>query len=406
MGDEIKSLQFNKRTLLLHPFIVFSGVWLTVVFLYSMHLSNLLLYSTSDVIGVTSYIWLPFVAVLALYTTFHNFTKLAYRPRQNLRRFNLDLLERRLTIWFRIWVVISIVEIFVSGGIPIVWLIRGSSKTYMDFGIPSLHGLVNSLLLSIAICRFALYLITGQRKHLIIPVFVVVWSMLVVTRNLMLVSLLEYAVVFLSIKIIRPGIIARIAVGALLFILTFGFIGDIRSGAEHFRSLAQPTAQYPDWLPSGVLWAYIYISTPINNLIYTTQSSPPANNPLFPNTAATLFPSVLRVIIYGNHLDQAESGDLVTSAFNVSTAYLGPYEDYGRFGIVLFSALTAFACQFFWYRTGLRDVLIFAVLTQCLALTLFFNHFFALPVITQVIWFFCFFISEVHFGKRTSLLLA
>jgi len=402
MREKTNALRFNDKTFLLHPFTVFSIVWLTVVFLYSLHLSKLLRYSTSEVVRVTGYIWLPFVGVIFAYTAFHHFTKLAYRPRPDAVRVNFDLLERRLTTWFRVWVLISVVEVLVSGGIPIVWLVQHSAKTYVDFGITSVHGLVNSLLASLAICRFALYLITGERKHLRVPVFVVVWSVLVVTRQLMLESLLEYAVVFLSIKRIRPGTIARIAVSVLLVILVFGFVGNLRSGSEQFRSLAEPTAQYPDWLPSGVLWVYIYMTTPVNNLVYTMHSFPPLNNLLFPNTLATLLPTFLRTIVYGNQLSQAESGNLITQAFNVSTAYLGPYEDYGLFGIVLLSILTSFACQFFWYRSKLRDLLIFAVLTQCLVLTLFFNLFFALPVITQVVWLSYFFMPEVRLGKSNT----
>lgn len=400
MRDGTKTSQLNNRTFLLHPLIIFSTVWLTVVFLYSLHLSRLLRYSTNEVVRVTGYIWLPFVGVILAYTAFHHFTKLAFHPRPDATRLNFDLLERRLRLWFRVWVVITLVEILVSGGLPIIWLIQHSSKTYMDFGIHSVHGLLNSLVASLAICYFALYLITGKKKHLRVPIFVVLWSAVVVTRQLMLESLLEYAVVFLLIRKVKPGTLVRIAVSVLVGILVFGFLGDLRSGAEAFRSLAEPTAQYPDWLPSGVLWVYIYMTTPINNLIYTMHTFHPANSLLFPNTVATLFPSSLRTIVYGNHLGQAESGNLVTRAFNVSTAYIGPFEDYGVVGIMLFSIVTSFACQFFWYRSKLRDVLIFAVLAQCLMLTLFFNLFFALPVITQVVWLFYLFMPEVHIGRK------
>ena len=400
----MKDSELDKRTILLHPFMIFSGVWLTVVFLYSLHLSTLLRYSTGEVVEMTGYIWIPFVGVIALYATFHHFLSLAYRPRSETLQLNLDLLEHRLSMWFRIWMVISIVEIFISGGIPLIWLVQHSTKTYIDFGITSLHGLVNSLLVSLAVCRVALYLITGKRKHLRIPIFVVVWSVLVVTRQLMLTSLVEYTVVFLSLKSIKPGTFVRIGLSVLVLVLVFGFVGDLRSGSDAFRLLAEPTDAYPTWLPSGVLWVYIYITTPINNLIYTARTFPPLGSLLFPNTAATLFPTFLRTTIYGTQLNQAESGNLITQAFNVSTAYVGPYQDYGLVGVVLLSILTAFACQFFWYRKNLRDLLIFAVLTQCLAFTLFFNLFFALPVITQILWLAYFFMPKVRFGKRIGIL--
>jgi len=363
------------------------------------------LYSTREVVEITAYIWIPFVAVIALYATFHHFAKLAYRPRPNIERVNYELLERRLSVLFRVWLIVTLAEIFISGGIPIVWLLQHSTKTYFDFGIPSLHGLLNSLLVSIAASRVALYIITGKRTHLRIPIFVVVWSLLVVSRQITLTALLEYSIVFLSMKIVQIRAIIRITITVLLLVLIFGFVGDLRSGSEEFRSLAQPTAQYPDGLPSGVLWAYIYVTTPINNLIYTVHSFHPLNSAMFPNTASSLFPTVIRSIIYPEQVGHAENENLVTQAFNVSTAYIGPYEDYGLFGVGLFSILTAFACHFFWYRNGLRDILIFAVLTQCLVFTLFANLFFLLPVITQIFWLCYYFMPEINFGKKDNSLL-
>ena len=393
----------GRRIALLHPVLILSSVWLTVVALYSLHLSHLLQYSTPEVLNVTCYILLPFITAAILISTLHHVTVLAYPSGQAKVHVDFELLEWRLRTWVRIWMVVTTFEIAISGGIPIIWLLRHSAKTYVDFGIPSLHGLVNSLLVSVAICRFTLYLLTGKRRHLVIPGFVLLWSIIVVTRQLMLSALLEYVILFITLKTIRKGTAIRIILAAIFVILLFGFVGDLRSGAEAFRMLAEPTAQYPDWLPSGVLWFYIYIATPVNNLVYTMHSFHPVDSLLFPNTAATLFPTVLRGLIYGNQVGQAESGNLVTQAFNVSTAYIGPYQDYGVAGIILFSVMTGLVCQFFWYRVSLRDRLIFAVLTQCLVLTLFFDLFLALPVITQTIWLFYFFMPDLHLGRKIAI---
>jgi oligosaccharide repeat unit polymerase len=215
-------------------------------------------------------------------------------------------------------------------------------------------------------------------------------------------ALAEYAVIFLSLRAVKTSSLMKLGLGCVALILIFGFIGDLRSGAEAFKELALPTKQYPDWLPSGVLWVYIYVTTPINNLLFTAHTFSPLNSLLIPNTAATLFPSVLRTAIYGNELGQAVSGNLVTAAFNVSTAYLGPFEDYGMFGIIMFSAFAALTSQYFWYRASLRDILIFAVLTQCLLFTLFYNLFLALPVIAQLFWLAYFFMPRFNFGSKTS----
>jgi oligosaccharide repeat unit polymerase len=394
----------QKPTLLLHPLTVFSVVWLGVVFLYSLHLSKILLYTTQEVVKTVLVIWAPFAAVTLVYTFFRHILIRVYPSFRKPSAVDFAGLERKLVVWFRVWIVISIIEIIVSGGIPLLWLIQHSTKTYVDFGISSLHGLVNSLLLSIGLCRFALFLITGKRRHLLVPAFILVWSIAVVTRNMLLVSLIEFAILFFRLKPVKTLTIFKLTAGVVGLILAFGVIGDYRSGSSDLiRLWAQPTEEYPDWLPSGVLWAYIYISTPVNNLVYTSEVTHPINSPAFPNTVATLFPTVIRTVIYGSQLGDAESGQLVASTFNVSTAYIGPFQDYGFPGIALFSMAIAAACQVFWFRRSIGDILIFAVLTQCLVLSLFFNHFFYLPVISQVAWVLFFFRSA---NKRKILHLS
>jgi oligosaccharide repeat unit polymerase len=378
--------------LFLHPLTIFSVVWLGVVFLYSLHLSKLLFYPTQQVVKIVLIIWAPFASVILACTLFRHILVRLYPSFRKLPAVDFTGLERRLTVWFRVWIVISTVEIIVSGGIPLLWLIQHSDKTYVDFGISSVHGLVNSLLLSIGLCRFALFLLTGKRRHLMVPLFILVWSVAVVTRNMLLVSLIEFGVLFFRLKPVQPKTILKLAVGVVCLILAFGAIGDYRTGSSDLiRLWAQPTEEYPEWLPSGVLWAYIYISTPINNLVYTSEVVQPVNRLTFPNTSATLFPSIIRGVIYGSQLGTAESGELVASTFNVSTAYIGPFQDYGLLGIALFSMMIAAACQVFWFRRSVGDILIFSVLTQCLVLSLFFNHFFLLPVISQVLWILYFF---------------
>lgn len=396
-------ISIPQPTKLLHPLVIFSIVWLGVVSLYSLHLSRLLRYSTTEASSIVFRIWVPFAVTVCLCSVIHWLLTTAYPKVRKQRSFDFTLLRRRLKIWFRIWVLITIGEIIVSGGVPLFWALTHGSKIYTDFGIPSLHGLVNSLLLSIGLCHFLLFLVTKDRRELKIPMFILCWSVIIINRNLMLVVLMEFAIVYLRLRKVRVKTFFQIGVGILVFVLAFGVVGDIRQGSSTMiRDLAQPTDEYPDWLPSGVLWAYIYITTPINNLLYTVDQTQPANNLLFPNTVATLFPSVIRTVIYGNDLGAAESGELVVSAFNVSTAYIGPYQDFGYTGMILFSIMAALICQFFWFRNDLQSFLMLAVVIQCLAITLFFDHFFALPVISQLVWLWYLFLPRLRIGMQKA----
>lgn len=44
-----------------------------------------------------------------------------------------------------IYIFIAILDIFYSNGVPLVWSLSGDSRSYVDFGIPTLHGVANSI---------------------------------------------------------------------------------------------------------------------------------------------------------------------------------------------------------------------------------------------------------------------
>ncbi len=384
-------LRYRHASPFLHPTTVSFVAWCSVAFLYSLHLSGLLQFKTSDAIGAALLIVLPI-----------GFTSLAYkllrRPHASDTRLfalhrepPLALIERRLRQAILLWIGLTFIETVFSGGVPLLWLLTGASKSNFDYGISSVHGMVNALLLAAAVTSLALYLYTENRKHIWFPLFAIAWSMVLVSRGTLFVLLLEYAIIYLRLRRIKAKAFVRLVVISLIALLLFGVVGDVRSGAEAFRDLAQPTDSFPDWAPSGLLWAYIYITTPINNLLLTMHTLRPTFNPLLPDTAATLFPTVLRNVIYGKEgANQAISGALETQALNVSTAYVGPYQDMGDFGIVGFSIIAALLCQFYWYRSGLWNIFAFSVFTQALALSLFYNLLFSLPILGQLIWFYYF----------------
>jgi oligosaccharide repeat unit polymerase len=384
------------RPPILQPAVIFAVVWGSVFLLYSLHLSGVLIYNNTQVLNTILTLCVPFLLACGAYSMIRGMILIVAPPVQSSdasisEEETYRRLDKRLTLFFRLWLVVTAFEIVVSGGLPLVWLFTGSSKTYFDFGIPSLHGLVNSLVMSIALCRVVLFLKTGERRHLLVPIFFVFWPFVIISRMLLVVTLLEYAVIYIALKGVKAETIIRSVVGALSFIFIFGFIGDLRSGAETFRQLAQPTNNYPDWLPSGVLWIYIYVTTPINNLVHTSLWVKPINSLLFPNTAVSLFPSVIRSFIYSGNAGQAVSGDLVTDTFNVSTAYVGPVQDFGNYGMAAFSVVIGMLCQMFYHQKTLRSLAIYAVLAQCLLTSLFFNNFFSLPIISQVFWIYAIF---------------
>jgi oligosaccharide repeat unit polymerase len=386
------AFDYSARGLVLHPLALFIGMWGLVVLLYSLHFSGLLIFTTAQVLAITAWIVIPYAVSVIAFQIFCAFAPKRFAASRGQQLFAPDQLERRLVRWFVFWVACTAVEVKISGGVPILWLLQGSAKTYMDFGIPSVHGFLNSLLMAIGVGQVGLFALDGKKRHFWIPAWIVLWSAIAVTRNLMIVSIIQSVIVWGVVRGIRKRSLFTGVIFLLVLILLFGYMGDLRSGASAFRGAALPTAAFPEWLPSGALWVYIYVATPIGNLVNTAAIVQPQYNPLFPNTAALLFPTVLRKLVYGEAaLTDALSGELVTEAFNVSTAYVGPFQDYGRLGMAGFSILLGLIAAYFWRRRTFRDALIYGVIGQILVLSIFFNHLFYLPVISQIGWLFLFF---------------
>jgi oligosaccharide repeat unit polymerase len=388
------------RNLLLNPVVIASVVWLSVFSLYAMHLSKILVYSTEDVIVTSLWIWIPIVIVAVLFYAFRRMALSISLGTSDLWQPDLYRIEKRLKVWFWVWLAAATFETVVSGGVPLLWLFQNTTKNYDSYGVTSVHGIVKSLFISIALCRFTLWVLTEERRHLKMPAFALAWALILIDRSMFLVCVIEYMVVYLRFRKVRMGTFLKIAMGGVLFIFGFGIVGDLRlqGSSSVFRALAQPTDNYPTWLPSGILWAYIYTTTPINNLVHTMHLAAPLQSLLFPNTLALLFPTAIRQLIYGSEWWTPLEGQLVNNAFNAATAYIGPYQDYGYLGVVLFSCVITFVCQKYWFGGSLKDTLKFAVVTQCLILTLFYNHLFALPIIFQVVWFEVFFSRRLRFG--------
>jgi len=410
-SDKAALAPFGEASLhswIVHPLTVFVLVWLAVLALYMMHLSAILQFNNDEAIQATAYIVIPFVVTFFL--GYQLKSKKADKSQQDeLASLDQELarIDKKVIYWFRIWVCITIVEIIVCGGVPLFWLVAHIGKNYKDFGISSVHGLANALILSIGVTKVALYARTREKRHMWMALGVLLWAITIISRNMVIVMLLEGTIVWQMLRGISRRLIAGVLIAFFALILAFGFVGDMRTGgADVFRKLAQPTENYPDFLPSGFLWVYMYMTSPLNNLIYNGEMEKPLYSILLPSTTKQLFPTIIRNTVYGENND-ALSEDLVTSTFNVSTAFVGPYKDFGWMGVAGYSVLNALLAVYFWRRRSLYHILGYAVIAQCLVISIFFNHLLYLPIIFQLFWLYQFCVlprkMQRKRGKSTSV---
>lgn len=356
-------------------------VWVSATALYGLHLSHLLLYRAGNFYEIIGAIIMPFaIAQLIIATVKWNL------PRKTAS-FKLEIssasIKRAMTIWF----FFSLIEIAVDKGVPIIWLLRGDAKTYFDFGIPSLHGFLNSIILGSSAASWLLYLKTKNRKLLFTPILCAAWSVVTITRQMLVIEIIEIGALTILANKITLRTTIKIVSGFILLIVIFGVIGNLRSGANAFTKLAEPTTEWPHWLPSGFLWVYIYVTTPLNNLFNTSSIGSNSCQLGFPATLSIAFPSVVRNLLYGKVAVSGWTGALVTRAFNVSTAYVGPYQDCGILGVIVFSFYFGLFSSWFYKRRDDFGILSYCVIIENIISSIFFDHFLYLPVVFQIFVF-------------------
>lgn len=384
-------LNLFRRFNIAHPLVLFVGAWLAAFLLFSLHLSEWLDFPQSEVTWTVAWICIPFAVAVVLFNIFY---KLSPKMRSLLRKDIEDpdylvRVERSMDRWFYCWIALAVVDVGFSGGLPIIWLLTGNSAVRTDFGLPVIQVFLTALLAVLAIGKFGLYLLHGNRRRLLIPGFQILWAIAILSRVVIMGFAVEAAVLWLCLRGANLRRTLRIFAASVLVILFFGYMGDIRTGSEIFREVARPTRNYPEWLPSGVLWFYIYIASPLANLVNTTEMSKPANDPLFSRTILFSFPTPVRNAIYGKQFteDQQGAGDLVTPTLTVSSAYVGPYLDEGLWGMGLYSALLGVISAYCWKRRStFRDKLRYVIIGECLLFSVFWNFLFYTPLLAQVVW--------------------
>lgn len=371
------------------PALLFVLSWALVVFLYSLEISHLLIYETSEILSVVAtYIVAPFTIVYFL-----SFALLPLRKAPDSSSGTAALghgkyFTRRINLLLAGFVGVLVLETAIEGYIPIIAMVQGREVSHLDYGIRGLHGLVLALGGVIATSSFVSMICARDRVwHSAVIAFVFSVFAVYVTRKMIVVSFIQMFFAYLAIKQRIPQkavLISFIGVAGLIYI--FGIIGDIRNGRDLIISLAQIKFDYPEWMPSGLIWVYIYVTTPILNLVHAMHVMPdPSYNLGF---MCSLVPGMLKESLGCQVTLGFDHAYQVSSSFNVATGYISLYESLGTFGVAAFSAVHGFICRLVQISLrraiNLRSILIYSVVMQATALMIFTNGFLTINVAFQI----------------------
>jgi len=382
--------------MLVNPAFVYSFVWGLALLLYTQYwsnvfleLSNLTIYYILCSMFVTIVSWFFFIVTTK--STRIGFTRISYAFSHHS--------EKKIKIFFKIWMVGMLVELLYFRDLPILSLVGLSNMSYHDFGLPSLHGFLNAIILSISMYMLYQYTLYNKKIYLFYYFSTLLVPIVQMNRGMLTSLLIESLFVILVFRNIKIKTIVKIIFFILLFIYAFGIFGELRysGNANDLYAVFQISDYFPEFLPKSIMWVYMYITSSINNIENIISNFSDVNFEPY-KAMFGLIPSVIRV-----YLEMPIQQDLVQEAFNVSSFmpnYLGAF---GIYGSILFYFISSLITMAIYYRYTKKFELSFGftlvILLHSIALSVF-SDFFALQVyVFQIIIQFIIF-SKIKFNLQ------
>lgn len=294
-----------------------------------------------------------------------------------------------------LYAALSFVDVLYSGGVPFVWALNGSQLNYTDYGVPTLHGLANGLVFFVITSLFLLTILDVKKCWLHIGV-IMAFQILIVSRGVIMVSVAQMLCIYFLFA--RRSFAKMLMLTAVLFLLVvvFGLIGDFRQGSNPYLSFVNDDwFEVFDFLPSGVLWVYVYVESGFNNLLFNESIIEPQYTPVF--SFAKLLPTVIYSLL---GLEKViDNFEFVNAGLNVSTIYSGFYSDFGFFSFIFIFLLQFLSAYFLKkiYGGSIYSIFVYAVFYQAVFFSFFIDTLLYLPFLIQI--FFAYKLKGVFYER-------
>lgn len=296
------------------------------------------------------------------------------------------ILSRLIKIWF----ISNLVTVIVQKGFPLLWLIRGDSKTYADFGFPSIQGVLNSIYYISVIGNMFLLLKEKEKNRIKNVILLLMYPILIMSRGLLVVILMEILGLYLLLFKIHLKNFAKLVFVILLAILLFGYLGDIRVTTKGtsflYSAISEDYVKYFEHIPSGFIWIYWYFTASFENIVSNIENISPTYTPYYSTKA--LFPTVIRNLIFKKlSYEERYSLKMKNSIINTFTIFANYLKDFGMgITIILFGIFQFFSCYIYHgaKNNKFNLILIYPVIFMVIVLSVFTDYFLILPVLLQI----------------------
>jgi oligosaccharide repeat unit polymerase len=375
--------------ILLNPFFLYSFIWLGTLFLYSVEFTN----NLKPMVENTYFLIFSTIVSFALIYLFSKFLAVSYPKKTILQTNNEEVIfrfKKLIKLFFNFWLIITLLEVILFKGIPIInVLVLGQyDLDYKKFGIPTLHGFLNSIYYTLIIGYSYLLLFKKEKKYRKILLLLFLWPVLVMSRAVLLVALIQFLLVYIISVKIRLRQLFIMLTFVFGFVYVFGLIGDSRGGGglKRFTVETFVNDQYVEFaekIPSGFVWTYLYMTTPLNNVNYTIDVLKPDYKLKY--TFRALIPSIIRNSLFDGD-DRPLSLD--NEAFNMSTFFSNFLRDVGVYGAILIVAFLQFIITLFYFslkKGRIGSIVSYGALYFALITSIFGDSFFTLAIISQIL---------------------
>jgi len=256
--------------------------------------------------------------------------------------------------------VLYIVEFLYNNGIPLILVFTSKTYDYRDFGIRTLHPILETFSSFFSVYVFYLYLSIKDRKYLLYLFSLLIFPIILYHRGMLIMDLTSIFFVYLYyVDNIKPHVFAIISILVIVGLYLFGFAGNLRStknsSSEYIMEISHPTEKFKNSLvPNEYIWSYLYVTSPLANLQTTINNNPRTNSHFKEFIRTELCPDFISKRICPVPIQEQENNNLISPNFMASTVYARSYSLLGWLGVYLIFIFNA--CLIFIYLFLLRKI--------------------------------------------------
>lgn len=372
---------------IVNPVYIYAFIWTIVLVLFSLKFSNLLLDLKFKIL-----IYIGFSVLMLLAPSIISISYVKNTRKNIIHISSLKSKQVKIVIIFLIVSVFA--ETMYFGLFPVFRLFGFSAKLYTQWGFVGFHGVINGIIMAYSISNFAVFLKTKNKRYVANVLLSILWPILMMSRGILMSIVVQLFFVYYYLVGIKYKYLNRLLLIFITIIILFGVWGDLRTigaGSANFFDLAQPSKNYPRFLPSGFIWVYIYITTPLNNIVNNIDQYPLLQFSVF-DAFGSLIPGNIRSL-FGKSKDTQFK--LVVPYLNVTSSHKTYLAGFGLIGSLLFQSLLGLIVTLFYIRyrntADTKNCLIITILAHNLFLSFFSEFFLMLPYLSEFFFMYLFF---------------